>query len=59
MSEHRIVLSIYMTVEAETKEEAFSKAEEAVDEVFEPDVQHLDGRADFTVDNWFCDHVCD
>jgi hypothetical protein len=52
---HEIVLSIYMTVEADTEDEAFDKAEATTEELFEKAVQRLDETDGFEVGNWFCD----
>lgn len=52
---HSIVLSVYMTVEAETKEEAFGKAETTVEALFEKAIANLDRQDGFNVENWFCD----
>lgn len=52
---HEIVLSIYMTVEADTEEEAFDKAENTTEALFERAVSKLDEEDGFTVGNWFCD----
>ena len=52
---HEIVLSIYMTVEADTEDEAFYKAETTTEALFERAVSKLDEYPDFNVGNWFCD----
>lgn len=52
---HEIVLSIYMTVEADTEDEAFDKAETTTEALFERAVAKLDGEPDFNVASWFCD----
>jgi len=54
---HEIVLSIYMTVEADTEKEAFYKAETTTEALFERAVSQLDEEDGFTVGNWFCDFV--
>ena len=50
-----IVLSVYMTVEADTEDEAFCKAETTTEDLFEKAVQLLDKEPGFTAGNWFCE----
>jgi len=52
---YELVLSIYMTVDAGTEDEAFDKAEQATEELFEKDVSALDGMEGFEVGDWFVD----
>lgn len=54
MGKHIVVLSIYMTIDADTGEEAWGLAEKTTEELFEGDLRRLDTTPGFRVSDWFC-----